>query len=133
MVRAEFTLEGLLGAWNDLVAAARSRSRFLGEALASARPVAVTPPEVRLTVADGHPIHAEGLARQREAVEGLLGEAVGGAVRVVLADPPAGGPAPKGARRLSEAEARAERLKVLKKRDPALEVAAEVLDLEVLE
>ncbi|MDH4133045.1 MAG: DNA polymerase III subunit gamma/tau, partial [Gemmatimonadota bacterium] len=35
MVRAEFTLEGLLGAWNDLVAAARSRSRFLGEALAS--------------------------------------------------------------------------------------------------
>ena len=47
--------------------------------------------------------------------------------------PPAGAPAPKGARRLSEAEARAERLKVLRKRDPALEAAAEVLDLEVLE
>jgi hypothetical protein len=132
-VRAAFTLDGLLGAWDDLVAAARSRGRFLGEALASARPVAVTPPEVRLVVTDGHPIHAEGLARQREAVEGLLGEAVGAVVKVVLSDPPAPGTAPRGARRLSESEARAERLKVLKKRDPALEAAAEILDLEVLE
>ena len=132
-VRAEFTLVGLLGVWEELVVLARTRSRFLGEALASARPVAVTPPEVRLNVPDGHPIHAEGLARQREAVEALLGEAVGSPVKVVLSDLPAPGAPSKGARRLSESEARAERLKVLKKRDPALEVAADLLDLEVLE
>ena len=132
-LRAEFTLDGLLGAWDELVAAARSRSRFLGEALASARPVAVNPPEVRLNVTDGHSIHSEALARQREAVEGLLGEAVGGAVKVALADQLAVTPAPRGARRLSESESRAERLKMLKKRDPALEAAADILDLEVLE
>jgi hypothetical protein len=131
-VRAEFTLEGLLGAWNDLVAAARSRSRFLGEALASARPLSVTPPEIRLTVTDGHAIHAEALGRQREAVEKLLGEAVGAPVRVALVDQVATNP-PQRARRLTESESRAERLKVLKGRDPALEAAAEVLDLEVLE
>jgi len=131
-VRSEFTLEGLLGAWSDLVTAARGRSRFLGEALASARPLSVDPPEIRLAVTDGHAIHAEALGRQREAVEKLLGEAVGSPVKVALVDQSAGSPPPK-ARRLSEFEARAERLKVLKGRDPALEAAAEVLDLEVLE
>jgi DNA polymerase-3 subunit gamma/tau len=131
-VRAEFTLEGLLGAWNDLVVAARGRSRFLGEALASARPLSVTPPEIRLTVTDGHAIHAEALGRQREAVEQLLGDAVGSPVKVVLMDHAAAS-APPRAKRLSESEARAERLKVLRGRDPALEAAAEVLDLEVLE
>jgi hypothetical protein len=34
---------------------------------------------------------------------------------------------------LSETEARAERLRVLKSRDPALEAAADSLDLEVLD
>ena len=72
------------------------------------------------------------LGRQREAVEKLLGEAVGAPVKVALVDQSAANP-PQRARRLSESEARAERLKVLKGRDPALEAAAEVLDLEVLE
>jgi hypothetical protein len=49
-----------------------------------------------------------------------------------VSDATADGTAPR-ARRLSESEARAERLKVLKARDPALEAAADSLDLEVLE
>jgi DNA polymerase-3 subunit gamma/tau len=130
----EFTLEGLLRAWPDLVGAARDQSRFLGEALAAGRPVAVQAPEVTLAVPDGNPIHLEALGRQREAVEGLLGAAVGGTVRLMVADPTSGGGAPPPrARRLSEAEARAERLRVLKSRDPALEAAADSLDLEVLD
>jgi hypothetical protein len=52
---------------------------------------------------------------------------------VVVNPAAAGGGSPPRARRLSEAEARAERLKVLRTRDPALEAAADSLDLEVLE
>jgi len=132
--RAEFTLDALQAVWPELVAVARTRSRFLGEAFAAARPTTVDRPAVTLTLADGNPMHEEALTRQREAVERLLGEAVGEAVRVTLAGTAAtgAGPAPK-ARRLSESEARAERLKVLAGRDPALGAAAEALDLEVIE
>jgi hypothetical protein len=78
-------------------------------------------------------MHLEGLERQRDAVQTLLSRALGAPVRLAIAA--TGGPAgatPR-ARRLSEAESRAERLRVLKGRDPALEAAADSLDLEVLE
>ena len=132
---AEFTLEGLTRAWPDLAQAAREQSRFLGEALAAARPVSVEGSEARLSIPDSNPIHLEALGRQREAVERLLGEATGKPVKIVLAEAasPEGTPQGPRARRLTESEARAERLKVLKARDPALEIAAEALDLEVLE
>jgi DNA polymerase-3 subunit gamma/tau len=130
----EFTLEGLVRSWPDMVRAAREQSRFLGEALAAARPTGVAAPSLTLAVPDGNPIHLEALGRQREALERLLGDAVGGPVQVRLAEPTAveGGAGPR-ARRLSEAEAKAERLAALKQRDPALELAADSLDLEVLE
>lgn len=132
--RSAFTLDALQAVWPDLVTVARARSRFLGEAVGAARPTAVAPPMVTLTLTDGNPMHVEALTRQREAVEQLLGEAVGEAVRVSLEGVGSLGPgaAPK-ARRLSESEARAERLKALASRDPALGVAAEALDLEVME
>jgi DNA polymerase III subunit gamma/tau len=133
-VKAQFTLDGLLRAWPDLVVAAREQSRFLGEAFAAAQPTAVEPPILSVSVPDGTPMHLEALGRQREAVERLLTQAVGAPVTltVVEAKGSSGSPPPR-TRRLSEAESRAERLKVLKGRDPALEAAAETLDLEVLE
>jgi DNA polymerase III subunit gamma/tau len=130
---AEFTLEGLTLAWSDLAQLAREQSRFLGEALAAARPVAVQGSEARLAIPDGNPIHVEALARQREAVERLLGQVTGQLVKISLSESPSGVDPPVRTRRMTEAEARAERLKVLKARDPALEAVAESLDLEVLE
>jgi DNA polymerase III subunit gamma/tau len=130
----DFTLEALRAAWPDLVLLAREQSRFLGEALSAARPVAAAPPALALEVPDGNPMHLESLGRQKEAVERLLGQAVGAPVVLTVTDPGARkeGPSPRG-RRLSEAETRAERLKVLRTRDPALEAVAESLDLEVIE
>lgn len=133
-LKAEFTLDGLLRAWPDLVIAAREQSRFLGEALAAAQPRAVAPPSLTLVVPDGNPMHLEALDRQRDAVERLLSQAVGGPVTLSVAEPGgASGAPPARTRRLSEAESRAERLRLLRSRDPALEAAAETLDLEVLE
>jgi hypothetical protein len=115
------------------VAAAREQSRFLGEALSAAQPKAVEPPSLTVSVADANPMHLEALDRQRDAVERLISQAVGAPVTLTVADARAGGAPPVRTRRLTEAESRAERLKVLKSRDPALEAAAETLDLEVLE
>ena len=131
-LRAEFTLEGLQRAWPDLVLVARAQGRFLGEALAAARPVSADPPLVGLSVAEGNPMHLEALERQRDAVQALLGRVLGAPVRLGISGT-GSTPATPRARRLSEAESRAERLKVLKGRDPALEAAADSLDLEVLD
>ena len=129
---ATFTLAGLTDAWPELVSNAREQSRFLGEALATARLVAVDPPVVTLAPEEGNPIHAESLERQLSAVEGMVSRLVGGEARVQLAG---GAPEPvlPRAKRLSEGQARAERLRVLRAKDPTLEAAAEGLDLEPLE
>jgi DNA polymerase III subunit gamma/tau len=130
----ELTLESLTQAWPDLTLVAREQSRFLGEAVNAARPAGISGSEVRLTLPDGNPIHLEALGHQRSAVERLLTEAAGRPITIAITQPGSDPSAPPPARRrLSESEARAERLKVLKARDPALEAAAESLDLEVLE
>jgi DNA polymerase-3 subunit gamma/tau len=131
-VSAPFTLEGLTGVWPDLVAGARETSRFLGEALAGATLVSVAPPLVHLAPAEGNAIQAESLERQLTVIEGLISRAVSAQARVSLAAPPVPGAAPRS-RRLSEGESRAERLRMLRAKDPALEAAAEGLDLEALE
>ena len=132
--QVDFTLEGLLRARPDLVTAARSQSRFLGEALAAARPTQVEAPAVQPGGARRQPDPSGGAGTAagcgRAAPEPGLGQdrprhAGRGASR--------GGGSSARARRLSDAEARAERLKALKARDPALEAAADSLDLEVLD
>lgn len=131
---SDWSLQGLVSAWPDLTRSAREQSRFLGEALAAARPLAVNGGEVTLGLAGGNDIHTEALNRQREAVETLLAQASGQTVKLKLTE--GGGPSAAPAappRRLSEGQARAERLRVLKGRDPALEAAADSLDLEVME
>ncbi len=132
--RVEFTLESLIRAWPDLVVAAREQSRFLGEALAAAHPRSAEPPNLTIALAEANPMHVEALGRQREALERLLSQAVGSAVKLTLSEAvvAAGAPPPR-TRRLNESESRAERLKALKTRDPALEAAADSLDLEVLD
>ena len=130
----EFTLEALRAAWPELVLQAREQSRFLGEALNAARPALVAPPALTLEVPEGNPMHLEALGRQQEAVERLLRQAIGGPVVLTVMAATAGREGvPPRPRRLSEPEVRAERLKVLRSRDPALEAVADALDLEVIE
>jgi DNA polymerase-3 subunit gamma/tau len=133
-IAGELTLETLSAAWPGLTQVARDQSRFLGEAVNAARPAGISGSVVTLALADSNPIHVEALGHQRPAVERLLSEAAGRPISIVVTQGDAeSAAAPPVRRRLSESEARAERLKVLKTRDPALEAAAESLDLEVLE
>ena len=79
--------------------------------------------------------HAEGLAHKREAIEKLLEAWVVGRTRIKIeAGPTAGDERPADRPvRLTAESAKAERLKVLRTRDPSLGSAVDALDLELME
>jgi len=129
-----FTLDGLQARWAEIAAAGREHSRVLGPALEAARPVSVSPPEVAVSLSDDHA--RDGLRRQQDAVAQIISRGVGAPVRLVIVDAGSPGAAPPSAprpRRLNEEEARAERLRTVQGKDPALRLAAGELDLEIVE
>ncbi len=129
--RVAFNREALSAAWGDIVAVARAESPLLGTALAATEPVEVVPPRVTLRLTDSGAGLALTLERQRERLAALLGKIVGAAVELVVAEGDVtAAPTPK---RLSAEGLRADRLKGLRVRDPALDAAAEALDLEIVE
>ncbi len=129
--QVSFTREALTAAWPDIVLAARAESPLLGTALAATVPTAVAPPRLTLRLTDPDAGLALTLERQRERLAALLARIVGAPVELVVAEGDAtSSPPPK---RLSAEALRADRLKGLRVRDPALDAAAEALDLEIVE
>jgi DNA polymerase-3 subunit gamma/tau len=130
----EFTLAGLQSAWPDIVAAMRERRAFLGEAAATAEPVEVTPPWLTIRLPEAAALFVEPLQEQAAFVEGIVGQAVGQAVRLrVVAGGGSESPPTNPPKRMSDASLRADRLRNLRARDPALDLAADALDLEIVE
>ena len=129
-----FTMAGLQAAWPTVIAVARHTSVLLGEALAAARVAAVEPPRVTLDFPPEANVMRDGVERQRAAVEEVIGAQVGAAVVVVLdGSPPLVSEASTQSRRLSGDAARAEKLARFRQVDPALDLAANELDLEVVD
>ncbi len=134
--RGPLTADRLRALWPDIVARARAVSPMLGTLLGESDVRDVSGSLVTIAVRESAPGHAEGLEHKRDAVTKLLGEYVMGTVRLAVevasAAPgtePAAGPPP----RLTAASANAERLKVLRGKDPTLSAAVDALDLELLE
>jgi len=129
-----FTLDAIREAWPAVIAAVRAESRFLGEALAATQPAAAEPPELRVTMAEPNPLLHERLEQQAATVERVVSARVGGPVRLRIAlDAPSEAERESPATRMSETGIRAARLKGLRARDPALDAAADELDLEIVE
>jgi len=126
------TLDRLRGLWPQVVADARAQNQMLGALLVATEVASVDETTVTIHLLEDNPVHAEGLERQRDALARLVGRYVIGPVRVAFA---MGGGAAQRARpgRLTEDAARAERLARLRASDPGLNVAADALDLELLE
>jgi len=129
--RVAFNREALTSAWPDIVAAARAESPLLGTALAATIPDEVAPPRLGLRFTDQDAGLALTLERQKERLTALLVKIVGGPVELAVADSDAAPAQPP--KRLSAEGLRADRLKGLRVRDPALDAAAEALDLEIVE
>ena len=120
--------------WESVVTAVRERSRFLGEAAAAVRPVTFEPPLLTVELEDANGLFARPLAEQAGTLEEVASAVAGVPVRLRVANRvEAAAPAAPPARRMTGESVRADRLKGLRSRDPALDRAADELDLEIVE
>ena len=114
------------------VASPEERSRFLGEAFAATEPVALELPWITLAMQEPNPLLAERLQQEALKVEEILSRSVGQSVRLRM-NLPAQEAAPSKPQRMSESSLKAERLREFRSKDPALDTAADALDLEIVD
>jgi hypothetical protein len=76
---------------------------------------------------------AEGARRQQKAIEEVLSEAVGRPIRLALRESSSGEVRDDRPKRLSDKDLKADKLREIRGLDPALDAAAEALDLEIVE
>jgi DNA polymerase III subunit gamma/tau len=124
---------GVVEAWQDIVDDLRGRSRFLGEVLAGATPGPVEGSTLPVVLAESNPLFTERLQAEARAVEEAVQRHTGQAlrIRVTIAEgerAPAPRPQP-----ITESSLRADRLRAFRAKDPALDTAADALDLEIVD
>jgi DNA polymerase III subunit gamma/tau len=128
------SLDAISAAWPAMVMAVRAQSRFLGEAFAATEPAGLELPWLTVMMREPNPLFAERLLQEAGKVEEVLSRSLGQPVRLRVT----GAEAPQGAgpgkpKRMSEASLKAERLREFRSKDPALDTAADALDLEIVD
>jgi DNA polymerase III subunit gamma/tau len=118
--------------WPEILAEVRSRSRFLGEALAGTTPGPVEGSSLLLVLAESNPLFAERIQAEARAVEEVLQRHTGQALRIRVAVAE-GEPAAPKPRPMTESSLRADRLRSFRAKDPSLDTAADALDLEIVD
>jgi DNA polymerase III subunit gamma/tau len=127
-------LDAISAAWPAMVAAVRAYSRFLGEAFASTEPSELELPWLTVVMREPNQLFADRLLQEAGKVEEVLSRSLGQPVRLrVTAPPQAPGPSPSKPGRMSESSLNAERLREFRSKDPALDTAADALDLEIVD
>lgn len=131
----KLSLNRLVERWGEVIDAVRADGRgFLAAALEHALPSAVTGRgDITLELDAGGSIYQQPIADSAADVLSAVGTIFTGAsrLRTIAPERPAeSAPAP---RRLTEEGVRSERLSMLRKRDPVLDLAVEVLDMELLD
>ena len=128
------TIEAIRAAWPAMIAAVRVQSRFLGEAMAATQPVSLDAPWLSVLMAEPNPLFSDSLQEQAGKVEEVLSRSLGQQVRLRVTAPDAAAPTPAvRPRRMSESSLKAERLREFRSKDPALDTAADALDLEIVD
>jgi DNA polymerase-3 subunit gamma/tau len=127
-------LDAVSAAWPAMVAAVRAYSRFLGEAFAATEPAELELPWLTVVMREPNQLFAERLAQEAGKVEEVLSRSLGQPVRLRVTSAPALPSAPPSKpRRMSESSLNAERLREFRSKDPALDTAADALDLEIVD
>jgi DNA polymerase-3 subunit gamma/tau len=128
------SLDAISMAWPAMVTAVRKESRFLGEAFAATEPSELELPWLTVNLREPNQLFAERLLQEAAKVEEVLSRSLGQPVRLrVAAGPASDAPSPSKPRRLSESSLKAERLREFRSKDPALDTAADALDLEIVD
>jgi DNA polymerase-3 subunit gamma/tau len=126
------SLESLRAGWPEVVAAMRVHSRFLGEALAASEPAGLDLPWLTVVMAEPNQLFADRLHQEAGKVEEVLSRSLGQPVRLRVTAGP-GSVSPSQPRRMSDSSLKAERLREFRSKDPALDTAADALDLEIVD
>jgi DNA polymerase-3 subunit gamma/tau len=126
---------GLQARWEDVVAAVRAQRPMVAAALEHTTLAGMEGDAVVLLMTSSD-VHAEGLERSRQVIEGALRSVFGVPLRVTYRGATEGGeagpPVVEG-RRLDAESDRDGRLKAYRAQDQALDVVADLLDLELLD
>jgi hypothetical protein len=130
VVAVPWTPEGLRAAWPDVVKAAARHSRFLAQSLDSGQPTLGAHGEVIISFGPQQAMAREGVERQSQVVETIVSARMGTNVKVSVSGATEVVSRPG---RLTVEDIRRERLSELRRRDPALDAAAEALDLELVD
>jgi DNA polymerase-3 subunit gamma/tau len=127
-------LDAISAAWPAMVMAVKAYNRFLGEAFAATDPVELDLPWLTVVMREPNPLFAERLLQEAGKVEEVLTRSLGQPVRLrVTAAPAAQEASASKPRRMSESSLNAERLREFRSKDPALDTAADALDLEIVD
>jgi DNA polymerase-3 subunit gamma/tau len=128
------SLEAVRATWPAVVAAMRASNRWLGEALAAGEPAALESPWLTVAMTQPNPLFAERLQQEAVKVEAVLSRSLGQPVRLRVTSGSAAESTPATkSRRISETSLKAERLREFRAKDPALDTAADALDLEIVD
>ena len=125
-------LNAITGRWDELVARMRADGKvLLGAALEASAPHAITRAgDLTIKLDEPNDFHARAIEQDTAAILGALRDWFAGIVRIALYhdDEPK---APGKQQRLTDEVVKAERLNGLRRKDPLLGAAIDVLDLEI--
>jgi DNA polymerase-3 subunit gamma/tau len=128
------SIEAIRAGWPAIIVAARVQSRFLGELLAAVEPAELTLPWLTVAMREPNQLFAERLDQEAAKVEEILTRSLGQPVQLrVRPGPAAEGNSESKPLRLSESSLKADRLREFRAKDPALDTAADALDLEIVD
>jgi hypothetical protein len=128
------SIEAIRAGWPAIIVAARVQSRFLGELLAAVEPVELALPYLNVAFRESNQLFAERLEQEARKVEDILTRSLGQPVRLRIVSGPAPEEAPPSRpRRMSDSSIKADRLREFRAKDPALDTAADALDLEIVD
>ncbi len=128
------SIEAIRAGWPAIIVAARVQGRFLGELLASVEPVALVLPYLNVALREPNQLFAERLEQEASKVEEILTRSLGQPIRLRLVANPDQPAAPQARpRRMSDSSIKADRLREFRAKDPALDTAADALDLEIVD
>jgi DNA polymerase-3 subunit gamma/tau len=128
------SIEAIRAGWPAIIVAARVQGRFLGELLASVEPVALVLPYLNVALKEPNQLFAERLEQEAPKVEEILTRSLGQPIRLrLVANPDQLDPPQARPRRMSDSSIKADRLREFRAKDPALDTAADALDLEIVD
>ena len=130
-------INAVTGRWDDLVTRVRGSGKaLLAAALEASSPVAITAKgDLTIELDEPNDFHAKAIEQAQDDVLAILGEWFEGThgLRLYRDDvaPPARGEPQERPKRVTDEMVKSERLNALRRKDPALDAAIDVLDLEM--